>query len=425
VFGVPAEAQTPDDPNTTLEPALFEDLDYRMVGPSRGGRVTTVAGHPDQPHTFYMGSVGGGVWKTTNYGNTWKNVTDGTDLTTGSMGAVRVAPSDTSIIYAGTGTDGIRSLIVTGRGIYKSTDAGENWELMGLENTGQIGAVEIHPQDPETAYAAALGHPFGTNEQRGLFKTTDGGDTWEKTLFVSDSVGVIDVEMHPENPEILYVGAWRGERKPWTIISGCASPCGDGIYKSTDGGETWEQVLTAEKMPEELIGKIDLGVSAANPNRVYALVEAKPPAEGLYRSDDQGETWELVNDRYDLMERSFYYTNVTGHPADSTGVFVNAENGFFKSTDGGKNFEEIPTPHGDNHDVWINPENPDILIQSNGGGANVSLDGGATWSHGNRIKFTSRLNAVQGCFPWQHDGFRHHAFFRFPRQSECRPVPDF
>lgn len=378
--GSQVQAQAQSSNNTVYDTELFEGLKYRMVGPARGGRVTTVAGHPDQPHTFYMGSVGGGVWKTTNYGNTWKNVTDGTDLTTGSMGAVRVAPSDTSIIYAGTGTDGIRSLIVTGRGIYKSTDAGESWELMGLEDTGQIGAVEIHPQDPETAYAAALGHPFGTNEQRGLFKTTDGGDTWEKTLFVSDSVGVIDVEMHPENPEVLYAGAWRGERKPWTIISGCASPCGDGIYKSTDGGETWEQVLTAEKMPEELIGKIDLGVSAANPNRVYALVEAKPPAEGLYRSDDRGETWELVNDRYDLMERPFYYTNVTGHPADSNGVFVNAEQGFFKSTDGGNSFEEIPTPHGDNHDVWINPENPDILIQSNDGGANVSLDGGKTWS---------------------------------------------
>lgn len=376
-----ANAQKTDtaEKNVIYEAALFEGLQYRYVGPSRGGRVTTVTGHPAHPYTFYMGAVGGGVWKTTNYGNTWRPITDG-ELTTGSIGALQVANSDTSVIYAGTGTDGIRSLIVTGRGVFKSTDAGENWELMGLEETGQIGAIEIHPENPDVAYAAALGHPFGTNEERGLFKTTDGGSTWEKVLFVSDSVGVIDVEMHPKNPEILYAGAWRGERKPWTIISGCAYPCGDGIWKSTDGGESWEQVLSGKDMPEGLIGKIDLGVSAANPDRVYALVEAKPPAEGLYRSDDQGETWELVNDRYDLMERPFYYTNVTGHPTNPNGVFVNAECCFFKSTDGGKTFEAIPTPHGDNHDMWINPENPQILIQSNDGGANVSLNGGKMWS---------------------------------------------
>src|SRR5699024_1105001 len=223
-------------------------------------------------------------------------------------GALQVANSDTSIIYAGTGTDGIRSLIVTGRGVFKSTDAGETWELMGLEETGQIGAVEVHPENPDVAYAATLCHPFGTKEECVFSTTTDGGSTWENLLFGSDSVGLIDVEMHPKNPEILYAGAWRGERKPWTIISGCAYPCGDGIWKSTDAGETWDQVLSGEDMPEGLIGKIDLGVSAANPDRVYALVEAKPPAEGLYRSDDRGETWELVNDRYDLMERPFYYT---------------------------------------------------------------------------------------------------------------------
>ena len=376
----PLPAQQGGGQNTTVDPSLYSGLEYRMVGPSRGGRVTTVAGHREHPHTFYMGSVGGGVWKTTDYGNSWTNVTDGTGLSTGSMGAVRVAPSNPEVVYAGTGSDGIRSNVITGRGIYRSTDAGETWEFLGLGESGQIGGIEIHPDDADVAYAAALGHPFGTNEQRGLFRTTDGGDSWEKVLFVSDSVGVIDVEMHPENPDVLYAGAWRGERKPWTIISGCAHPCGDGIWKSADGGETWEQVLTGEDMPEGLIGKIDLGVSAANPDRVYALVEAKPPAEGLYVSDDRGETWELVNDRYDLMERPFYYTNVTGHPTDPDGVFVNAEGAFFESADGGRTFEAIPTPHGDNHDMWINPENPDILIQSNDGGANVSLNGGETWS---------------------------------------------
>jgi len=425
VLAVPADAQTPDDPNTTVDPALFDDLDYRMVGPSRGGRVTTVAGHPAHPLTFYMGSVGGGIWKTTDYGNTWRNVSDGTPLTTGSMGAIQVAPSDTSVIYAGTGSDGIRSNVITGRGVYRSTDAGESWSLLGLEESGQVGGIEVHPENPDVAYVAALGHPFGKNEQRGVFKTTDGGETWEKALFVSDSVGVIDVEMHPENPDVLYAGAWRGERKPWTIISGCAAPCGDGVWKSTDGGETWTHVLSGEDLPEGLIGKVDLGVSAANPDRLYALVEAKPPAEGLYRSDDRGESWDLVNDRYDLMERPFYYTNVTGHPTDADGVFVNAEQGFFKSTDGGASFDRIPTPHGDNHDMWINPENPDILIQSNDGGANVSLDGGRTWST-QQNQPTAELYQVDvdNRFPyWLYAGQQDNSTIAVPSLPATRHTP--
>ncbi len=418
----PLPAQQGGGQHTTVDPALYSGLEYRMVGPSRGGRVTTVAGHRDHPLTFYMGSVGGGVWKTTDYGNTWTNVTDGTGLSTGSMGTVRVAPSNSDVVYAGTGSDGIRSNVITGRGIYRSTDAGESWDFLGLEESGQIGAVEVHPEDADVAYAAALGHPFGPNEQRGVFKTTDGGDSWEKVLFVSDSVGVIDVEMHPNNPDVLYAGAWRGERKPWTIISGCEPPCGDGIWKSTDGGDTWEQVLTGENMPEGLIGKVDLGVSAANPDRVYALVEAKPPAEGLYVSNDRGETWELVNDRYDLMERPFYYTNVTGHPTDPDGVFVNAESGFFESTDGGGSFEEIPTPHGDNHDMWINPENPDILIQSNDGGANVSLNGGETWST-QRNQPTSELYQVDvdERFPyWLYAGQQDNSTIAVPSRPPAR-----
>ena len=380
LFGLPADAQTPDDPNTTVDPALFSDLDYRTVGPSRGGRVTAVAGHSAHPFTFYMGSVGGGVWKTTDYGNTWRNVTDGTSLKTGAIGSIKVAPSDTSVIYAGTGSDGIRSNVITGRGMYKSTDAGETWDFIGLEDGGQIGRLAVDPTDPDRVFAAASGGPFGKNEQRGVFRSTDGGDTWEKVLYASDSTGAYGLAMNPENPDEIYAALWRGERKPWTIISGCEAPCQGGIWKSTDGGDSWEQVLSVDEMPDDLIGKIDLSVSPADPSRVYAVVEARPSAEGLYRSDDRGETWELVNDRYDLMERPFYYTNVTAHPTNPDGVFVNAEQGFFKSTDGGGSFDRFPTPHGDNHDMWINPENPDILIQSNDGGANVSLDGGDTWS---------------------------------------------
>jgi len=380
LVGLPADAQTPNDPNATVDPALYSDLDYRTVGPSRGGRVTAVAGHAAHPFTFYMGSVGGGVWKTTDYGHTWRNVTDGTPLTTGAIGSIQVAPSDTSVVYAGTGSDGIRSNVITGRGIYKSTDAGETWDVIGLEDGGQIGRLAVDPTDSDRVFAAASGGPFGKNEQRGVFRSTDGGETWEKVLYASDSTGAYGLAMNPENPDEIYAALWRGERKPWTIISGCEAPCQGGIWKSTDGGDSWEQVLSADEMPDDLIGKIDLTVSPADPSRVYAVVEAKPPAEGLYRSDDRGATWELVNDRYDLMERPFYYTNVTAHPTDPDGVFVNAEQGFFKSTDGGGSFDRIPTPHGDNHDMWINPENPDLLIQSNDGGANVSLDGGDTWS---------------------------------------------
>jgi photosystem II stability/assembly factor-like uncharacterized protein len=377
----PAQGQMPSaDENVTVDPSLYEDLNYRMVGPSRGGRVTAVTGHPDHPFTFYMGSVGGGVWKTTNYGNTWHNVTDGTSLKSGAIGSIQVAPSDTSVLYAGTGSDGIRSNVITGRGMYKSTDAGETWEFIGLEDGGQIGRLAVDPTDPDRVFAAATGSPFGKNEQRGVFRSTDGGETWEKVLYASDSTGAYGLAMNPENPQEIYAALWRGQRKPWTVVSGCEAPCKGGIWKSTDGGDNWRQVMSAEEMPDDLIGKIDLSVSPANPERVYAVVEAKPAAEGLYRSDDRGETWELINDRYDLMERPFYYTNVTAHPTDADGVFVNAESSFFESTDGGESFARIPTPHGDNHNAWINPENPDILIQSNDGGANVSLDGGDTWS---------------------------------------------
>jgi photosystem II stability/assembly factor-like uncharacterized protein len=246
---------------------LFQGLEYRMIGPSRGGRVTTVTGVPQQPSTFYMGSTGGGVWKTTDYGRHWRNVSDGY-FATASMGAVQVADSDPNVIYAGTGSDGIRSNVITGRGIYKSTDAGENWEFAGLREAGQIGAVEVHPTNPQRVYVAALGHAFGPNPERGVFRTRDGGSTWEKVLFVSDSTGAVDLELKPDDPSIIYAAMWRGERKPWTIISGANGE--GGIYKSTDGGDAWTKLTNG--LPQGFIGKIDLAVSADAPERVYALV---------------------------------------------------------------------------------------------------------------------------------------------------------
>ncbi len=356
---------------------LFGDLSYRNVGPSRGGRVTAVAGHRAHPFTFYMGATGGGVWKTEDYGNTWVPISDGY-FETGSIGSIRVAPSDADIVYVGTGSDGIRSNVIVGRGVYRSTDAGATWEHAGLREMGQIGAVEVHPANPDVAYAAALGNPWAKSDERGVYRTRDGGRSWDQVLFTSDSVGAIDLELNPANPDEIYAAMWRGQRQPWTIISGMeASAEEDGIWKSTDGGESWR--IVRDGLPTGLIGKIDLSVSADAPNRVYALVETTDPDEGLYRSDDVGETWELVSNQRGIMNRPFYYTGVTADPTDADHVYVNNE-GYYESTDGGRTFERRSTPHGDNHDTWINPDNPLIQIQSNDGGANVTLDGGNTWS---------------------------------------------
>jgi photosystem II stability/assembly factor-like uncharacterized protein len=366
----PVAAQSLEDLNLT-------SLTYRNVGPSRGGRVTAVAGHRDHPTTFYMGATGGGVWKTTNNGQTWTPIADDY-LATGSIGAIRVAPSDSDVVWVGTGSDGIRSNVIVGRGIYRSTDAGETWEFKGLREMGQLGSVEIHPDDPNTVFVAALGNPFRKSDERGVYRTRDGGDTWEQVHFVSDSVGAIDIEFHPENPNVVYAGMWRGERKPWTIISGMQeSAREDGIWRSVDGGDTWEYVML--NLPSGLIGKIDLAVTPAAPDRVYALVETNEPAEGLYLSEDRGGTFELLSNHRPLMDRPFYYTNVDVDPTNADVIYVNATQ-FWRSMDGGETWERRRTPHGDNHDMWINPDNPMIQVQSNDGGANVTLDGGETWS---------------------------------------------
>ncbi|MFL5580851.1 MAG: VPS10 domain-containing protein [Gemmatimonadaceae bacterium] len=344
-----------------------------MVGPARGGRVTTVTGVPQQPHTFYMGSTGGGVWKTTDAGQTWVNVSD-PFFEAASMGAIDVADSDPNVVYAGTGSEGIRSNVSIGKGIYISRDAGKTWKHAGLREMGQIGSVAVHPTDPNTAFAAALGDPFRPTNQRGVYRTRDGGQTWRRVLFVSDSTGAVDVELQPGNPNVVYASMWRGERKPWTIISGARE---GGVYKSTDGGDTWRKLTNG--LPNELVGKSNVAVTAAMPSRVYVLMEAKP-GSGLYRSDDAGETFQAVNTTTPgIITRPFYYTNLTADPTNPDVVYAGAE-GFWRSTDGGRTFRTMPTPHGDNHDLWINPRDNDIWIQSNDGGANVTLNGGRTWS---------------------------------------------
>jgi photosystem II stability/assembly factor-like uncharacterized protein len=355
-----------------VDTALFRGLSYRLVGPSRGGRVTTVTGVPSQPRTFYMGVASGGVFRTTDGGASWEPITDG-KIPLGSIGSIAVAESDPNIIYVGTGSDGVRSNVSTGRGVYRTADGGKSWTFAGLYNAGQIGAVRIHPSDPNTVWVAAYGDLFKPNRERGVFKTSDGGRTWKNTLFISDSTGAMDVELMPGNPAVVYAWMNRIERKPWSIISGSRE---GGFYKSTNGGESFTRVMTG--LPGELIGKGNLAVTAANPQRIYALVEAKPGG-GLYRSDDAGQSWNQVNSQGALIQRPFYYTTLGADPTNADVVYAGAE-GFFKSVDGGKTMTPLRVPHGDNHDIWVSPRDGNTMVQANDGGANVSFDGGRTWS---------------------------------------------
>ncbi len=319
-----------------------------------------------------MGSTGGGVWKTTDAGRTWQNISDAF-LPVASIGAVEVSLSDPTTIYVGTGSSKIRSNVSIGRGIYKSTDAGRTWAFSGLYNAGQIATVRVHPSDPNTVYAAALGDPFAPNPDRGVFRSRDGGKTWSKVLYLADNLGAADLEMQPGHPNVLFASMWRGERKPWTMISGAHE---GGIYKSTDSGDHWTKLTGG--LPDDLFGRANVAISASKPDRIYALIEAKPGA-GLYRSEDAGANWTLINGSGTLTTRPFYYDTLGVDPTNSDVVFVGDEN-WFRSSDGGKTFRRATAPHGDHHDIWINPNNSQIMVQSNDGGANVSLDGGRTWS---------------------------------------------
>lgn len=353
----------------------FASLEYRNVGPYRGGRVTAVTGMTSKPSTFFLGATGGGVWKTEDYGTSWINVSDGF-FKTPSIGAIAVAQNDPNIVYVGTGSDGLRSNLIEGKGMYKSIDGGQTWLEIGLSKVGQIGAIRIHPVDHNIVYVAALGRAFNSNPERGLYKTIDGGKTWNNILFISNKTGISDIEMMPTNPNILYAAAWKAERKPWTIISG-GTPKEGGIYKSIDAGKNWNKIESG--LPEKLIGKIDLEVCPADSKLVYALIEAPNEEGGLYISDDHGENFEQVSDDKKIRTRPFYYTNVKVDPQNPDVIYSMATD-YMKSVDGGKTWTSLSVPHGDNHDMWINPENSDLFIQSNDGGANVTHNGGKSWS---------------------------------------------
>ena len=353
----------------------FSALTYRTVGPERGGRVTAVTGTPMLPGTFYLGATGGGVWKSDDYGTSWNNVSDGF-FATPSIGAIEVAVNDPNIVYVGTGSDGLRSNVISGKGVYKSINAGKTWEHIGLRETGQIGAVEIDPTNHNIVWVAAIGNAFKNNNERGVYKTIDGGKNWEKVLFISDEVGFADLELLPNNPNIVYAAAWKGQRKPWTIISGGTNDEG-GIYKSINGGKDW--VKLENGLPKNLIGKIDLAVSAVDSSILYAVIEAPGNEGGLYKSVNQGKSFVQVSSNKGLVNRPFYYTNIELDPTNPDIIFSNA-NPLLKSIDGGKSWRRMSVPHGDNHDIWINPNNPNLLIQANDGGANVTHNGGKTWS---------------------------------------------
>ncbi len=365
--------------NEIVHPVLLETLEFRSVGPFRGGRVTAVGGFPDDPHAFVMGTTGGGVWITDDAGERWRNVTDGF-LDVGSIGAVEVAPGDPNVIYVGTGSAGIRGNVSQGRGLWRSTDRGKSWTFLGLREAGLVGKIQVDPRDADVAFVAALGNAFARNQERGVYRTRDGGNSWERVLFVADSVGAVDLVMNPRNPRELYAGMWRAERKPWTLID--ASRDG-GIWKTTDGGDTWTRLTDAARdngLPSEtLFGRIGLALSPADPERVWALINAPDPHGGIWRTDDGGESWRKVNRDRRFRQRHWYYSHLEADPVDPNTVYV-LNTGMYRSVDGGEDWTSIRVPHGDVHDLWIHPDDPEAMVVGNDGGAQVSLTGGRSWS---------------------------------------------
>jgi photosystem II stability/assembly factor-like uncharacterized protein len=353
--------------------AGFGALKLRSIGPFRGGRVDAVEGVPGEPLVYYFGACAGGVFKTTDGGHSWKPITDG-QIDLGSIGAVAVAPSDHNIIYVGTGESTIRGNASHGDGVYKSTDAGQTWKHIGLADTEQIGQIRVDPRDPNRVYVAAMGHMAGPNAERGIFRSNDGGKTWQKVLFKSDLAGAVDLAMDPVNPRVLYASLWQVLRQPWNFSSGGPDT---GIWKTTDGGDTWTEITHNPGLPKGVLGRIGLAVSPANDQRVWALIEAT--GGGVFQSDDGGKTWRKMNGDNSIKQRAWYYSQIFADPKSENTVYaVNTR--LYRSTDGGKTFTAIRNGHGDDHDMWIAPEAPNRMIESNDGGAQVSFDGGKSWS---------------------------------------------
>lgn len=356
----------------SYDTTLYNALEWRNIGPFRGGRATAVAGVVQDPMTYYMGSTGGGVWKTDDAGKSWKNISDGF-FNTGSVGAIAVSESDPNVVYVGMGEAPVRGVMTShGDGVYKSTDAGQTWENLGLKMTRQISKITVHPDNPDVVFVGAQGSPYAANEERGIYRSTDGGKNWTKVHYIDANSGISDLSMDMTNPRIIYAAYWDHRRFPWKVQSG--GP-GSGIWKSSDSGDTWTELTKG--LPEGVMGKIGVSVSRADPKRVWAIIEADKG--GLYKSDNGGKSWKLVNPDRLLRARSWYYMHIQAHPTEKESVFImNAP--LVQSTDGGRTFVNMRAPHGDNHQIWVNPEQPQYMINANDGGANVSINGGLDWS---------------------------------------------
>ncbi len=374
-----AAATTAYDPalytSPTATSSAMKSLRWRNVGPMRGGRANAVVGDPAKPFTFLVGAVNGGIWRTANAGQTWSNITDGkTDIS--SVGALAIAPSDANVIYVGTGESQMREDLTFGTGMYRSTDAGATWQRIGLGDSHQIADIIVDPRDPDHVTVAAMGHAFGPNAERGVFRTRDGGKTWKKILFINDSTGANDLTIDPSNPRIMYASMYKFQRTPWSMVSGGGR---SGIWKTVDGGDTWTELTFRPGIPSTPLGKIGIDVSPANPRRIYASIEAPDSAGGIFRSDDAGDTWERMNTDARFWVRSWYYSQVTADPLNENTVYV-MNLTVYRSIDGGKSFSPVRVPHGDTHAMWIDPKDSKRMINSNDGGGTISLDGGATWS---------------------------------------------
>ncbi|MEP7235366.1 MAG: glycosyl hydrolase, partial [Ignavibacteriota bacterium] len=354
-------------------PSLYSGLKWRSVGPFRGGRCLTVSGVPGKSLLYYMGATGGGVWRTDDGGNTWFPISD-TAFHSASVGALAVAPSDPNVIYVGMGESAIRNTCAMGDGMYKTTDAGKTWKFIGLDKSYSVARIVVHPKDSKIAYVAVLGQVFGKNRERGIYRTIDGGTTWQQILGKDDSTGAIDIKMDPSNPRTLYASMWHANRTAWSLTSGSSS---GGLYKSTDGGDTWNSLSHNPGMPKGLLGKICVSVSPANPERVYAMIENEHG--GLFRSDDGGKVWQQLDTNNNLTQRPWYFSSVFADPKQQDVVYVmNVE--FWKSVNGGSSFTKVPQEHGDNHDMWINPDDADNFIIGDDGSAAITFNGSKTWS---------------------------------------------
>jgi len=390
------KAQQSATPTFTPAPDAdpFKALQYRQVGPFRGGRSTAVTGVASQPMVFYFGGTGGGVWKTIDGGINWEPITDGSVFGTGSVGAIGLSDSDPNTIYVGMGESPIRGNVSHGDGVYKSTDAGKTWKRVGLEDTRQISRIRVHPKNPDIVYVAAQGHVWGPNTERGVFRSKDGGKTWQKILYRSEKAGACELILDPTNANIVYAGFWQVYRKPWTLESG--GP-GSGIFKSTDGGDNWAEITRNPGLPKSMVGIVGITVSPANPDRLWAIIEAEDG--GVFRSDDAGKTWTKTNEQRNLRQRAWYYSRIYADPKNADTVYV-LNTGFYKSNDAGKTFTGISVPHGDNHDLWIAPDDPARMIESNDGGANVSFNGGKSWTEQDQPTAQFYRVTVDNDFPY-------------------------